>query len=214
MHLPPLCMQALSLGYSTAWVNRAGANLLRQALDDPVLRVGRPPNEQVKSIGFWLNVLKFNHTRVGRQLHRLPTRNETYIFPNGGQTKRRLPTLRKAQKSPTALTFGLFLAYVRPSTITRLLLMPKRQDEYSPLRAEPWTGSAACFRLTASHSADHIPVSTLRQPTRMPILGAPALRNLPPEPSSAGFPRRSERNHDRLIFRQNSVFQPQKSQTA
>jgi hypothetical protein len=39
----------------------------------------------------------------------------------------------EAQKSPTSLTFGLFLAYVRPSTIARLLLMPKRQDEYSVL---------------------------------------------------------------------------------
>ena len=34
--------------------------------------------------------------RVGRQLHRLPTRNETRTLPNnGGQAKRRLPTLRK-----------------------------------------------------------------------------------------------------------------------
>jgi len=82
MHLPPLCMQALSLGYSTAWVNRAGANLLRQALDDPVLRVGRPPNEQVKSIGFWLNVLKFNHTRVGN-VFLLPTVQAGSTWANG-----------------------------------------------------------------------------------------------------------------------------------
>jgi len=38
---------------------------------------------------------------VYRQLHRLPTWNETRIFPDGGQAKGRLPTLRKPQKSPT-----------------------------------------------------------------------------------------------------------------
>ena len=44
------------------------------------------------------------------------------------------------------------------------LLLANAWDNISPRRAEPWMGSAACLRLAASHAADHIPVSALRQP--------------------------------------------------
>ena len=51
MRPPSLCMQALSLGYSSAWTNRAGANLqTRSDTFVSVFRVRRLPNERLTLI--------------------------------------------------------------------------------------------------------------------------------------------------------------------
>ena len=65
--------------------------LILEAISQYVDREEKRESFRQDGIAAWQ---EYQPGRVGRQLHRLPTRNETRILPNGGQAKRRLPTLQ------------------------------------------------------------------------------------------------------------------------
>ena len=63
MRLPSLCMQALGLGYSTVWANRAGGQSTAQALVKTSPQGGTAFPVKRKTL-LNLRFIGFDHTRV------------------------------------------------------------------------------------------------------------------------------------------------------
>ena len=92
MRLPSLCMQALSLGYSTVWANRAGGQSTSRLWLKTSPQVGTAFPVKRKILLNLLDILSLNSIIQGRALAR-----HVGLYPEGTRTPAGKPDLQKIQ---------------------------------------------------------------------------------------------------------------------